>query len=546
MNPTILQPGYVYWDGSKYTFNNNIVGNPGPIGPAAFGKLLTAFSQPNVGSTVPIETDNAAWAVAGEVVYVTVGGYYSINAVEGNVITIENIGTTGNAPPGTVISPPGNVVPSGPAGGGTTLPFTAGGDLSGVTSNQRVIGIYGNLLPPLTAGNLSWLGSSWAYTQYPTSLSPSGTAQGDLTGNYPAPTLATIGPALGPIGSANYTPVITIDNKGRVTELSSTGINATLEGDLSGTTLSATVTGIRGITVPVPSSPGSVLLYGPGNLSWSTISTIFSPSNDLAGSSNSQTVIGIDGYLLPPLTSGYFNWTGSSWALTALPTIPTSLPPDGYAGGDLTGTYPNPILTTSGVTAGTYGDSSHYAEVTVDAKGRVTSASQTALPTSLTVGGDLYNTTANATVVKIQGQNFASGVPSVGQFVIASSPSGTGYGHFSISGTDVSASATTPGLLKVTGIQGISVTSATPASNTYLNYNGMSLVWTALPTSLPPDGYAGGDLTGSYPNPSLISVGSAGTYGDATHYPLITVDTKGRITSTSLQALLLVLQPVAI
>lgn len=47
----------------------------------------------------------------------------------------------------------------------------------------------------------------------------------------------------------------------------------------------------------------------------------------------------------------------------------------------------------------------------------------------------------------------------------------------------------------------------------------------------PPSGPAGGDLVGLYPDPVLVPVGPGGTFGDAGNVPRITVDTKGRITA---------------
>lgn len=56
----------------------------------------------------------------------------------------------------------------------------------------------------------------------------------------------------------------------------------------------------------------------------------------------------------------------------------------------------------------------------------------------------------------------------------------------------------------------------------------------AFPASGPPSGAAGGDLTGTYPSPTLATTGVvANIYGTSTAWPTLTIDAKGRITNAS-------------
>jgi hypothetical protein len=117
------------------------------------------------------------------------------------------------------------------------------------------------------------------------------------------------------------------------------------------------------------------------------------------------------------------------------------------AGGDLTGNYPNPTLATTAVTAGSYGAQTAIPVITVDAKGRLTNVSTLA--------------PRDSTKLPLAGGTM-SGAIAMGTNKITNLGNGT-------AATDAAA-------------------------------------FGQIPTTLPPNGSAGGDLGGSYPNPSVAQI----------------------------------------
>ncbi|HRK58512.1 MAG TPA: hypothetical protein PLI74_02630, partial [Candidatus Kapabacteria bacterium] len=235
---------------------------------------------------------------------------------------------------------------------------------------------------------------------------------------------------------------------------------------------------------------------GDGLLLTGTQLSVLPTGGDLSGLHTNATVTGIQGRKIAqtPPTNGQallYDQASNTW----IPRLVDSNPNDDIttgtsAGGDLTGTYPNPTIINGAITSDKIADNAVTSSKIANQQVTLEKISSNGAITGQTL---IFN-----------GATLAWGNPVIGGTaggdLTGTYPNPTVANNAITTNKILDANVTTPKLADA-AITPIKLSSTGATTGQALTFNGTNIVWGAPAIS----GTAGGDLTGTYPNPTVAN-----------------------------------------